>query len=92
MVLTAGLRNLKDTGRVLRTDIFALFADEPLELALADGAMALSTWVVLPLQRWFARGEVKWGGTGGGCWIQHALQAAWLGGWVYLPFFLGWQW
>ena len=90
MVLTAGLRNLKETGTVLRTSIFSLFAHGPLELGIADLIMALSTGVCLPLQQLYARGNLSW--ERGGHIAQHALQALWLGFWVYLPFYLKWQW
>ncbi|KAG0123942.1 MBOAT, membrane-bound O-acyltransferase family-domain-containing protein [Tuber indicum] len=77
MVLTTALRNLKDTRRVLRTSIFSMFTKAPLELAIADLFMFLSTiW--------------SWGRSG--YMLQHVLQAVWLAGWVHLPFHLEWQW
>jgi len=90
MVLTTGLRNLKDTGKILRTSIFSMFAQTPLQLGIADLVIALSTGLCVPLQQAFQREVLSWGR--GGYWLQHAIQAAWLGIWVYLPFYLKWQW
>ncbi|PUU80478.1 MBOAT, membrane-bound O-acyltransferase family-domain-containing protein [Tuber borchii] len=90
MVLTTALRNLKDTRRVLRTSIFSMFTKAPLELAIADLFMFLSTIACLPLQQAFSTDKWSWGGSG--YMFQHALQAVWLVAWVYLPFHLEWQW
>ncbi|KAL7269781.1 Sterol O-acyltransferase 2 (Sterol-ester synthase 2) [Rhizina undulata] len=90
MVLTTALRNLKETGKVLSTSIFSLFAIAPMELAIADFAMVASTGICLPLQRMFMEGRISWGRWGH--LMQHVIQAVWLGIWVYLPFFLQWQW
>lgn len=90
MVLTTALRNLKETGQIVRTSIFSLFALAPAELALAELLMALSTIICLHLQRMFQRNNVSWSKTG--YLMQHAIQSLWLGVWVYLPFYLQWQW
>jgi len=90
MLLTSALRNWKDTGTVLRTSIFSLFAHGPLELGIADLMMCLSTGFCLPLQQMYAQGEMSWGK--GGHILQHGLQSVWLGVWVYLPFYFEWQW
>ncbi|KAI5804344.1 MBOAT, membrane-bound O-acyltransferase family-domain-containing protein [Geopyxis carbonaria] len=90
MVLSTAMRNVRDTGTVLRTSIFSLFAEAPLELGIADGVMALSTGFVLPLQELFAQGTLSW--SGGGYILHHIIQTFWLGAWIYLPFFMGWQW
>jgi sterol O-acyltransferase len=89
MVLTTALRNLKETGKVLRTSIFSLFVNAPLELAIADLAMVLSAGFCLPMQQKLVK---SWDWARGGYLIQHTLQAVWLGAWVYLPFYLKWQW
>jgi sterol O-acyltransferase len=89
MVLTTALRNLKETGKVLRTSIFSLFVNAPLELAIADLAMVLSTGACLPVQQWMLKNG-DWAKSGHA--VQHVIQAIWLGIWVYLPFFLKWQW
>ncbi|KAA8912710.1 MBOAT, membrane-bound O-acyltransferase family-domain-containing protein [Sphaerosporella brunnea] len=89
MVLTTALRNLKETGKVLRTSIFSLFVNAPLELAIADLAMVLSCGFCLPAQQRLVKAG-DWAKVG--CLLQHATQAVWLAVWVYLPFFLGWQW
>lgn len=90
MVITTGLRNVKETGRVLRTSIFSLFTVDLQNLALADMLMVLSTAMCLPLQRWFEKGTLSW--DNGGYLLQHFLQSIWLGVWVYLPFYLNWEW
>jgi sterol O-acyltransferase len=90
MVLTTALRNLKDTRKVLRTSIFSMFTQAPLELAIADFFMFLSTTICLPLQQVYLRDVLTWGQSGH--LLQHLLQAIWLGAWVYLPFLLEWQW
>lgn len=90
MVLTTVMRNVRDTGTILRTSIFSLFAQAPLELGIADGLMTLSTGFVLPLQQLFAQGMLSW--SGGGYILHHIIQTLWLGAWIYLPFFMEWQW
>jgi hypothetical protein len=97
MLITTVLRNLKENGSIMRTNIFSLFAHGPLELAIADLAMVASTGFVLPLQQMYAKRRIKMGDkvitwNKEGHWIQHALQAVWLAVWVYLPFFFNWQW
>jgi sterol O-acyltransferase len=90
MVLTTGLRNLKDTGKILRTSTFELFAEAPLELGLVDLMMSLSTGICVPLQKVYESGSLRWDSSGH--LLQHLVQAIWLGIWVYLPFYLQWQW
>ncbi|CCX05012.1 Similar to Probable sterol O-acyltransferase 2; acc. no. Q9UU82 [Pyronema omphalodes CBS 100304] len=97
MLITTVLRNLKENGSIMRTNIFSLFAHGPFELGIADLAMVASTGFVLPLQQMYAKGGIKMGDKvirwdKEGHWIQHALQAVWLAIWVYLPFFFNWQW
>ncbi|RPA76371.1 MBOAT-domain-containing protein, partial [Ascobolus immersus RN42] len=92
MVVTTGLRNMKDTGKLMRTSIFSLLTDDLRRLAIADAAMVGSTLVCLPVQRGFATGRwwVRWDGAGH--WMQHIVQLGWLAFWVWVPFGLGWQW
>ncbi|KAL0632973.1 Sterol O-acyltransferase 2 (Sterol-ester synthase 2) [Maublancomyces gigas] len=91
MVLTTALKNLKETGQVVRTSIFSLFALAPAELAIAELLMVSSTIMCLPLQQMFQRHDVvSWDKNGH--WMQHGIQSVWLGIWVYLPFYLQWQW
>lgn len=90
MVLTAVLRNIKDTGTVLRTSIFSMFGEGPVELGIADLAMALSTYIFVPLQKRFAEPAWDWRSWG---WIWVGLiQSFWVAFWVYLPFLREWQW
>lgn len=90
MVLTTALKNLKETGQVVRTSIFSRFALAPAELAIAELLMVSSTIICLPLQQMFQRKIVSWDKSG--YLMQHAIQSLWLGVWVYLPFYLQWQW
>lgn len=90
MVLTAILRNIKDTGTILRTSIFSLFGEGPVELGIADLVMAMSTYLFVPLQQRFAGPDWSWSGLG---WVwSGAIQGVWLAFWVYLPFLREWQW
>lgn len=90
MVITASLRNLRDTRSILRTSIFSLFTERLWELALAEIAMVGSTILCLPIQQLVQRGVLKWESEGH--LLQHLLQSIWLGVWVYLPFFMQWEW
>lgn len=90
MVLTTALKNLKETGQVVRSSIFSLFALAPAELAIAELLMVSSTMICLPLQQMFQRDTVSWSKSG--YLMQHGIQSLWLGIWVYLPFYLRWQW
>ena len=90
MVLTAGLKNLKDTRKILRTSIFPLFTNALWELAFAELAMASSTFMCLPIQQLVQKGTLNWEREG--YLLQHMIQSIWLGIWVYLPFYLQWEW
>lgn len=90
MVLTTALQNLRDTGRLLRTSIFSLLTNDLLRLAVADFLMVASTALSLPMQKMYQKGYMKWEREG--YVIQSVLQFAWLMGWVYMPFYLNWQW
>ncbi|EWC44048.1 hypothetical protein DRE_01400 [Drechslerella stenobrocha 248] len=92
MVLTTGVRNVKETGRVFRTSIFALFTEDLQVLALSDLVMVASTSLTLPLHKvWRARLHgVGWGN--GGYICQYVLQLIWLSMWVYWPFARRWVW
>lgn len=90
MVLTTALRNLKNHGTVIQMSIFGLFARGPLELGVADLAMALSTTFAVSLQKGFMKASWNWERWG---WsVQLLLQAVWLSIWVYLPFYRQWEW
>lgn len=90
MVLTTALKNLKETGQVVQSSIFSLFALAPAELAIAELLMVSSTIICLPLQQMFQCDTISWGKSGH--LMQHGIQSLWLGVWVYLPFYLRWQW
>ena len=90
MVITAGLKNLRDTSSILRTSIFSLFTERLWELGLAEAAMAASTFMCLPIQQFVEKGGLSWQREG--YLLQHFLQSLWLGIWVYLPFFMEWKW
>lgn len=90
MVITASLKNLRDTRWILRTSIFSLFTERLWELGLAEASMVGSTVMCLPIQKFVQRGALCWQREG--YLLQHLLQSVWLGIWVYLPFYMGWEW
>lgn len=90
MVITASLKNLRDTSSILRTSIFSLFTERLWELGLAEAAMVASTLICLPIQQFIEKGGLSWEREG--YLLQHFLQSLWLGIWVYLPFFMEWKW
>ncbi|KAK5232152.1 Sterol O-acyltransferase 2 (Sterol-ester synthase 2) [Exophiala xenobiotica] len=92
MVLTTGLRNIKETGHPLRVQVYALLSRNVVSLSLSDAAMVGSTALSLPIQKW-VRGQTgifRW--KRAGIWIQSIYQAVWLTLWVEWPFLLGWTW
>lgn len=92
MVITAMLRNLKDTGALLSIKQWPLFTQNIWELALVDLAMAGSTMLDLPLHLLFkrSRGVLRW--NAGGVVIQSIFQAVWLIAWLCWPFARRWSW
>lgn len=82
MVITAALRNLKETGYLLSFKQRRLFTKNIWELAICDLAMVGSTALSLPLHRIFksSRGWLKW--NRGGMAVQSVFQAVWLVHWV----------
>jgi sterol O-acyltransferase len=92
LVLTAVLRNIKETGYPLRYQVYRILSRNVISMALADAAMVGSTALSLPLQ-WLFRSDWKllqWRRTG---WIiQSIYQLGWLALWVRLPFLLKWTW
>ena len=84
------IENIKNTQNVLRTSIFSLFTVDLWELALAEVGMVSSTLICLFLQQQFQKGTLSWQREGHV--LQHAVQSLWLGVWVYLPFYLQWEW
>jgi sterol O-acyltransferase len=92
MVITAVLRNIKDTGYPLRVQMWKLLSANVIQLGLSDLAMVVSTGMSLPFQRLFRRnrGALQW--RKGGCGIQSIFQVTWLAIWVQWPFLLRWTW
>ena len=90
MVITAGLKNIKNTQNVLRTSIFSLFTVDLWQLGLAEAGMVSSTLICLFLQQQYQKGALSWQREGHV--LQHVVQSIWLGIWVYLPFYLKWEW
>jgi sterol O-acyltransferase len=92
MVITTGLRNIKETGLPLRVNVYKILSRNVLSLGLSDAAMVVSTALSLPIQK-MTRGKtglLRW--RKAGIWIQSIFQAAWLFFWVQWPFLLGWTW
>ena len=92
MVLTAFLRNIKDTGYPLRVQVWKLLSANVIQLAFSDGAMVFSTAVTLPLHKVFRSSTraLRW--RNGGIMIQSLYQCLWLALWVKWPFMLKWTW
>ncbi|KAL2439199.1 putative sterol O-acyltransferase 2 [Exophiala dermatitidis] len=92
MVITTGLRNIKETGHPLRVEVYSLLSRNVVSLALADAAMVASTAISLPIHK-MVRGQKGWlRWRKAGIWLQSIYQAIWLFIWVELPFFLRWTW
>lgn len=92
MVVTTALKNIKETGYPLRTQVYELLSRNVLTLAVADGLMVLSTAASLYFQKWFRnqKGILQW--RRAGIWIQSIYQVIWLFVWVEGPFVLEWTW
>lgn len=82
MVITAALRNLKETGYLLSFKQRRLFTKNIWELAVVDLAMVGSTALSLPMHKVFknSKGLLKW--SRGGMAAQSLFQAVWLVQWV----------
>jgi len=92
MVITAMLRNMKETGWPFVFRQRQLFVENIWELLSSDAVMMASTLLNVPLHRWYASssGALRW--KSGGVWLQTAFQAAWLLYWVQWPFMRQWTW
>ncbi|KAJ9637436.1 uncharacterized protein PV06_04079 [Exophiala oligosperma] len=92
MVITTGLRNIKETGYPLRVQVYELLSRNVVSMALSDAVMVSSTALSLVIQRWVQgqTGILRW--KRAGIWIQSIYQAVWLMLWVEWPFLLGWTW
>ncbi|KAK5015373.1 Sterol O-acyltransferase 2 (Sterol-ester synthase 2) [Cryomyces antarcticus] len=92
MVITAVLRNLKETGYPLSFRQRTLFTENIYELALSDLLMVSSTAISLPLHKLYdgSKGVLRWGRAG--IAIQSVFQMVWLFYWVNWPFLRHWTW
>lgn len=92
MVITAMLRNLKETGSLLYFKQWPLFTENIWELAASDLLMVASTSVSLPLHLLFknSKGVLQW--NRGGIVIQSLYQLGWIAFWCGLPFARDWTW
>lgn len=91
MVITSALKNVKETGYPLRTQVYELLTRNVLNLAIADALMVASTAVSLYFQKLFRKGGFwQWRKTG--IWIQSIYQAVWLFIWIEWPFIQEWTW
>ncbi|KAH7032872.1 MBOAT, membrane-bound O-acyltransferase family-domain-containing protein [Microdochium trichocladiopsis] len=94
MATTTMLRNYKDTGSLLRIQIWQLFPIKLWHLAIADFLMVASTAISLPLHNFTRRSSSTsaWTWNKAGMAFQSIYQVAWLALWVALPFILEWTW
>jgi sterol O-acyltransferase len=92
MVITAVLRNIKETGYPLRVQVYRILSKNVIALALSDAAMVGTTALSLPLQKLFRGGWTMFQWRYGGFWIQSIFQLGWLALWVEWPFLLNWTW
>lgn len=92
MVMTTMLRNIKDTGFPIRARPWALFTVNAWQLLVSDGAMVLTSGLVLPMQRMFrkSKGIFRW--SKAGMPIHSVYEACWLALWINWPFMLHWTW
>lgn len=92
LVITAMLRNLKDTGNLLNFRQRELFTKNLVELGIIDFSMSASTGLDLPLHLLFkqSRGWLRW--NRGGVIAQSMFQAMWLAFWIFWPFAREWSW
>lgn len=92
MVITAMLRNLKETGSLLSFKQWETLTANIWELAFIDLVMVASTAINLPLHLTYKRskGWLRW--DQGGMIVQSVVQAVWLWIWVSYPFARDWSW
>ncbi|KAI9891112.1 MAG: hypothetical protein M1814_003311 [Vezdaea aestivalis] len=91
MVITTGLRNIKDTGFPFQGSIWTLLVTKVWQLGLVDFGMVASTALALPLHRAYRSGGwLAW--RNGGMAIQSLYQLLWSIVWLGLPFHLQWTW
>lgn len=92
MVITAMLRNIKETGWLLSFKQMPLFKKDLFELAISDTVMCLSIMLSLPLHHLYRIGPqwLRW--QNGGIYTQSAFQLGWLVFWCCWPYLRDWTW
>lgn len=92
MVITTGLRNIKDTGLPLRVRPWQLFTVNAWQLGLSDFAMVGTTALVVPMQKLFrsSTGLLAWRNLG--MPIHIIYETTWFALWINWPFMLSWTW
>ena len=92
MVITTGLRNIKETGLPINVRPWQLFTVNAWQLAISDFAMVASTSLVIFMQRVFRRstGALRWNKLGMPLHI--TFEALWFATWINWPFMLRWTW
>ncbi|KND91795.1 putative sterol O-acyltransferase 2 [Tolypocladium ophioglossoides CBS 100239] len=94
MGITTMLRNLRDTGRPMRFEIWTLFTVKLWHLAVTDFLMVAGTAVSLPLNRWMRASPAAgvWTWKRAGMAVQSVYQVVWLAVFIGVPFWLEWTW
>jgi len=92
MVITAMLRNYKETGFPLVISQWDLFTQNIWELGSSDLIMTASTYLCLPLHKLYASNDSIFRWSKGGIVLQSLFQAAWLTLWIWWPFIWDWSW
>lgn len=92
MVITTGLRNIKEVGLPIRVRPWQLFTVKAWQLALSDFAMVATTLLIIPIQHVFRRstGILRWQKLGMPLHI--IFEAFWFATWINWPFMLHWTW
>ncbi|GAB7358184.1 hypothetical protein MBLNU230_g0338t1 [Neophaeotheca triangularis] len=91
MAITASLRNLKETGKIINIKQWPLFTENIYELAASDAVMAGSVALSLPLHLLYRKSKMlAW--SRGGVVVQSLYQAGWLTFWCSWPFIRDWTW
>ncbi|KAF2757948.1 hypothetical protein EJ05DRAFT_476238 [Pseudovirgaria hyperparasitica] len=91
MVITAMLRNLKETGYPLVIRQWPVLTEKLFELALSDLLMVASSALSLPLHKMYTGVKIlRWSRLG--MPLQSLFQTAWLLFWVNWPFLRIWSW
>ena len=92
MVITAMLRNYKETGFPLVISQWDLFTRNIWELGSSDLIMTASTYLCLPLHKLYASSDSIFRWSKSGIILQSLFQAVWLTLWIWWPFIWDWTW